>query len=199
MASPVTHFLVGAGCAVPLTRRRPDGHRKTPAWLVLLCGGLGMAPDLDLLLWGRVPYAAFLGHRGFFHSPFFALLVATALALLVRAVDRSPGRLAAVATGLAMWLAMSSHAVLDAMTDGGLGVMLLYPFSQGRFFLPWRPIVVAPIGLHALTLGRVAQILRSETPFILAALVLAFALRAWLARGRAARPAAHLRRSRDGG
>ena len=41
---------------------------------------------------------------------------------------------------------VASHALLDTMTDGGLGCALLYPFSNERFFAPWRPIPVAPIG-----------------------------------------------------
>ena len=51
-----------------------------------------------------------------------------------------------------VWLAVyfalvtASHALLDALTDGGLGVALLAPFSNERFFLPWRPIEVSPIG-----------------------------------------------------
>ena len=40
----------------------------------------------------------------------------------------------------------ASHALLDGLTDGGLGVALLAPFSAGRYFLPWRPLEVSPIG-----------------------------------------------------
>ena len=36
--------------------------------------------------------------------------------------------------------------LLDAMTDGGRGVALLWPFTTARYFLPFRPIPVAPIG-----------------------------------------------------
>jgi inner membrane protein len=32
------------------------------------------------------------------------------------------------------------------MTDGGLGCALLWPFSNERFFAPWTPLPVAPIG-----------------------------------------------------
>ena len=32
------------------------------------------------------------------------------------------------------------------MTDGGLGCALLWPFDLTRYFAPWRPIPVAPIG-----------------------------------------------------
>jgi inner membrane protein len=32
-------------------------------------------------------------------------------------------------------------------TNGGRGVALFAPFSAERFFFPWRPIEVSPIGL----------------------------------------------------
>jgi hypothetical protein len=43
-------------------------------------------------------------------------------------------------------LVLASHGLLDTVTDGGFGVALLWPFSLTRFFAPWRPIPVAPIG-----------------------------------------------------
>ena len=36
------------------------------------------------------------------------------------------------------------------MTDGGRGVALLAPFDATRYFLPWRPIRVSPIGVHGI-------------------------------------------------
>jgi inner membrane protein len=33
------------------------------------------------------------------------------------------------------------------MTDGGLGIAFFSPFSNGRYFLPWRPIMVGPINI----------------------------------------------------
>jgi inner membrane protein len=45
----------------------------------------------------------------------------------------------------------ASHPLLDAVTDGGLGVALLWPFSNERFFAPWRPLPVAPIGARMLS------------------------------------------------
>ena len=41
----------------------------------------------------------------------------------------------------------ASHALLDAMTNGGLGVAFFSPFDNSRYFLPWRPIQVSPIGI----------------------------------------------------
>jgi membrane-bound metal-dependent hydrolase YbcI (DUF457 family) len=43
-------------------------------------------------------------------------------------------------------IVLASHGLLDTMTDGGLGCALLWPFSLTRYFAPWRPIPVAPIG-----------------------------------------------------
>ena len=34
------------------------------------------------------------------------------------------------------------------MTSGGLGVAFFSPWDNTRYFLPWRPIVVSPIGIE---------------------------------------------------
>ena len=39
-----------------------------------------------------------------------------------------------------------SHALLDTLTDSGLGCALFWPFDDTRHFAPWQPIPVAPIG-----------------------------------------------------
>jgi inner membrane protein len=54
---------------------------------------------------------------------------------------------------LFLFLSMASHGVLDAFTDGGLGVALLSPFDTGRFFAPFRPIVVSPLGARSFLEG----------------------------------------------
>jgi hypothetical protein len=43
---------------------------------------------------------------------------------------------------------LASHALLDTLTNGGLGCALLWPFDLTRYFAPWNPIPVAPIGLY---------------------------------------------------
>ncbi len=55
-----------------------------------------------------------------------------------------------IAIGMAAVVA--SHGLLDAMTDGGKGVALLWPLTTKRFFFAWRPIPVAPIGAGFLSL-----------------------------------------------
>jgi inner membrane protein len=47
----------------------------------------------------------------------------------------------------------ASHGILDAMTDGGLGVAFFSPFDDTRCFFPFRPIKVSPIGLSFFSCG----------------------------------------------
>ena len=42
---------------------------------------------------------------------------------------------------------VASHPLLDTLTNGGLGCALFWPFDRTRYFAPWHPIPVAPIGL----------------------------------------------------
>jgi len=97
-------------------------------------------PDADSL--PGVPYEHSFGHRGFFHSLLFAALMAAAGAAWMRA--ERPYRV----FGL-LFVVGASHGVLDAMTDAGLGIAFFAPFDNSRYFLPWRPIVVSPIGAAA--------------------------------------------------
>jgi inner membrane protein len=58
--------------------------------------------------------------------------------------------------GVVAGLVVASHGLLDALTDGGLGAALLWPFSDERFFAPWRPLPVAPIGSRFWSAGGLA-------------------------------------------
>ena len=132
--------------AVGLTGARlaaPSGHRSRWPWAILLMC-VSLAPDLDVIAFSLgIPYAAPFGHRGAVHSVVFAGLGASALALAAPRFGIPRARAAAIGG-----LVMASHGVLDTFTDGGLGVALLWPFTDGRYFAPWRPIPVAPIGLR---------------------------------------------------
>ena len=55
-------------------------------------------------------------------------------------------------TWLLATLTVASHGLLDSMTTGGLGAALLWPFDLTRYFAPIRPIPVAPILVHFLSL-----------------------------------------------
>jgi inner membrane protein len=79
------------------------------------------------------------------------------------AFRRSPSRLRVF---FLLFLCGASHGVFDAMTDGGRGVALLAPFDWNRFFLPWRPIRVSPIGIGRFLGPRGLAILASELRWI---------------------------------
>jgi inner membrane protein len=83
-----------------------------------------------------------------------------------------------------LFLATASHGFLDAMTDGGLGVAFFSPFDNHRYFFPWRPIRVSPIGIGRFFSPRGLDVLQSELLWIWLPAGL-LALLAWLWRRRA--------------
>jgi inner membrane protein len=104
---------------------------------------VSLLPDIDVIGFSLgVHYGDPWGHRGATHSLMFAVAIAGALGLAARALKRPPLRTWAIATGV-----LVSHGLLDTLTTGGLGSALLWPFDLTRYFAPWRPIPVAPIGL----------------------------------------------------
>jgi inner membrane protein len=114
----------------------------------------------------------------------FTHAVAACVGALAAAWARARGwsRADVARLGLFLFLATGSHGVLDAMTDGGLGVAFLAPFSSERWFLPWRPIRVSPIGIAAFFSTRGRAVLESElwVVWLPAALLAAFGV--WLER-----------------
>jgi inner membrane protein len=98
---------------------------------------LSLLPDADVIAFVfRIPYSAPFGHRGATHSFAFAALCGLVAWLLTR--NRNLAWLAG--------LTVATHPLLDALTDGGLGVALFFPFTNARYFFPWQPLPVAPIG-----------------------------------------------------
>lgn len=140
MASLFTHAFVGA---VLGKAGKPAWHKDWRFWpAVVACSIL---PDIDSLGFHLgVPYGALWGHRGMTHSLFFAFVIAVCAAMWLDGRFHWQWRLAIV-----FFLVMASHGVLDAMTNGGLGVAFLSPLDTHRYFLPWRPIPVSPIGISA--------------------------------------------------
>lgn len=140
MPTAVAHGLI-AGMAGKLALR---GRRANFLfWYTTLV--VSMLPDADVLLMRWIPYENTFGHRGFSHSLLFALLVALVAALACRKMAAAfPAGLVGL---LCYFLAVAvSHGVFDALTDGGLGIGFFAPFSNRRFFFPWHPISVSPLG-----------------------------------------------------
>ena len=134
-------------------------------------------PDLDVIAFGLgISYRSVWGHRGITHSLLFAVLAGCAIAWLVfrqnelRLMKRSRASLATLFV-----LAIASHLALDSLTNGGLGVAVFAPFENSRYFAPWRPIQVSPIGAAFFSLRGLA-VLASEPIWVwLPALILLIA------------------------
>jgi inner membrane protein len=135
---------------------------------VIACAAAcAIAPDLDVLAFRfGIPYEAPLGHRGFSHSLAFAALLGLAATLAVRACSRGEARPAFAATFALLSLATASHGVLDALTDGGLGVAFFSPLDHTRYFLAWRPIAVSPLGVAQFFSERGLAVISSELAWI---------------------------------
>ena len=124
-----------------------------------------MLPDVDAVgYWLGVPKDALLGHRGLTHSLSFALLGGLATALVLA---RGKGSAFSPLAALYLVLAMASHGLLDACTNGGPGIAFFSPFSNARYFLPFRPITVSPIGFQGALGERGLRILLSEIRWVL--------------------------------
>jgi inner membrane protein len=70
------------------------------------------------------------------------------------------------------------------MTDGGYGVAFFAPFSGERYFLPWRPILVSPIGVARFLSPHGAAVLASEFRWVWAPSIAIAAVGWWLRRTR---------------
>lgn len=154
----------------------------------LLAAGVAASviPDLDVLAFRLgIPYAAEFGHRGFSHSVLFALLVALIGASLARQLRSTYKR-----SFWYLFAATASHGMLDAFTNGGLGIALLWPIDGERWFAPFRPIEVAPLSLARLLSPRGAAVLSSELVWVWLPFLTAATLAAALRRQRASRIAA---------
>jgi inner membrane protein len=136
MATVFTHAVVPLMIGAALGRQRISGR-------LLAAGALtAMLPDADVIAFHlHIPYANAFGHRGATHSIVFAVLLGVLAALAHRPLATTAQR-----AGWSVGLSTLSHPLLDACTNGGLGVALWWPFSDARWFAPFRPIAVSPIG-----------------------------------------------------
>jgi inner membrane protein len=154
MATPLSHL------AVPLALTAALGPDAVPPGLLALALVCAVLPDLDALgLWLGIPYEHPFGHRGITHSLPFAVALAGAGTLL--APEAEPR----IAFGVLL-VSAASHGLIDALTNGGLGIALFSPFSHKRFFLPWRVIEVSPLRPSALFSRRGLEVLRSEMRWV---------------------------------
>jgi inner membrane protein len=153
MASFFGHAAIALSSHVA-TRSRRSWRRA------LLAVAAATIPDLDALgHWAGIPYDSPWGHRGFTHSVMFAVILG---ALFARILERKP-KLAEIAF---FSLVTLSHSFFDALTNGGRGVALLWPFQNDRFFFPWRPIEVSPISIRLFFSKYGWEVIQSEALWI---------------------------------
>lgn len=152
MPSIITH------ATVPIAIACVAGTRKIPPRLLAAAVAASILPDADVMGFSfGISYADVFGHRGFFHSPLFALLASLFVAFAWRKLGTSYISVFAV-----LFLSLASHGALDAATTGGLGIAFLSPFSNHRYFLPWHPIVVSPFGVSQFFGPWGLRVIRSE-------------------------------------
>lgn len=180
MPSIITH------AAVPLALWCAADRGRIPPRLLVAGVIAAMLPDADVLAFAlHIPYADAFGHRGASHSLLFACVLAAMAAVLAFFAGRRP-RLAptrarptvasTVQAAVFVFICAASHPLLDAMTSGGLGVALAWPWSEQRFFAPWRPIRVSPFAAQFFSARGLATLL-SELRWVW--LPLAGAVVAW--------------------
>jgi inner membrane protein len=157
MCTVITHPAIPIALSVWLP---PDIASSS----LLIAGSIcSVIPDLDVIGFDLgIEYGDMLGHRGFTHSIFFAVALAALITLTL--FQNSGANLAVVFPFL--FLSTLSHPLLDALTNGGLGVGLFAPFSNKRYFFPYRPIKVSPIGITSLFSRRGLEVLLSEARWV---------------------------------
>jgi len=156
MCSVLTHPVVPIALAIVLP------HEVLSPTLLLAGAACAVVPDLDVIgfKFGLRSHPM-LGHRGLTHSIVFAAALG---ALLTYTLFRNSHPQWVVF--LFLFLSTLSHPLLDMLTNGGQGVALFAPFSNARYFFPWRPIEVSPIGVRRFFSRRGVQIMRSELRWV---------------------------------
>lgn len=148
LSHPAVPLAIGLGLGAQVISRR------------LLLAGVtaSVLPDMDVLAFRvGISYSHELGHRGMSHSLAFAFMLGL-LALLFAPQLRAT-RMTAF---LFILVAAASHGLLDMFTNGGLGVAVLWPFSDDRFFFPVQFIEVSPLSLRRFFGPSGVQVLSSE-------------------------------------
>jgi len=144
--------------AVPLAIGLGLGPASIPRPLLVVGIVASVFPDIDVLsFFFGVSADADFAHRGATHSFAFAAFLALSVALALRDAAGGVWR-----CFIFLFLSAASHGILDAFTNGGWGIAFLWPWSSARYFAPFRPILVSPIGVAWFFSMRGVQVLISE-------------------------------------
>lgn len=141
MPTIVTHGFVG----VFFGKLFPWKTQPLRFWILTIF--LPMLPDADVIaFFFHIPYDHVLGHRGFSHSFSFAILSASLVTTMFFTRELLISKTWWKYT-LYFFIIIASHGILDALTNGGMGIAFWAPFENTRYFFPWRPLRVSPIGI----------------------------------------------------
>jgi inner membrane protein len=169
----VSQMALGAAVGVAVMGRR------VPVWQSAVWGAVcGTLPDLDALIDHGDPVRNMTLHRAESHSLFYLSVAAPLIALLPARLHRRGGA-GLPRWWLAVWLALVTHPMLDAMTIYGTQLLLPFtdtPFGLGSIFII-DPLYTLPllIGVAAALARRSGRGLAWNT----AGLVLATAYLGW--------------------
>jgi inner membrane protein len=169
MPSVFTHLFVAGALGKTATAE------KMPTRFWVLTAVCTLLPDVDIIgFYFGIKYGDVFGHRGFFHSLTFALLVSlTVVFLTFRSVPRSSkhwwGLLAF------FFFVTASHGLLDSMTDKGMGVGFFIPFDNTRYFMPWRPVYASPMKISRFFSYSGIEVLTAEIIWIWVPVMLFYA------------------------
>ena len=141
----LTQLALGAAVGGAVMGRRHGA--KAFAWGAVI----GTLPDLDSFVDYGSPVADFTYHRGYSHALLVQTLAAPLLAWLINRLHRGDAR---EYRGwlLATWLALVTHALLDAFTVYGTQLALPlsdYPYGIGSIFII-DPLYTLPLLLGVL-------------------------------------------------
>jgi len=167
MASVFTHPVVALALMPPV---RDLTQWKKIVWAGML---LTILPDIDVIsFYFNIPYEHILGHRGITHSVCFAFVFSFLTSHLFSTALTKKFTL----VWAYLFFCLVSHGVLDAMTNGGKGVAFLAPFSNERYFLPFRPLEVSTLDITRFFTMHGVRVIGSELIWIWPAFFLLYVL-----------------------
>jgi len=155
----LTQIALGAAVGVAAMGRR------TAPWKAALWGGLcGTLPDLDALIDYGDPVLDMTLHRGDSHALLWLTLASPAIAWVAARVHGETDRWRR--WWLAVWLALVTHPLLDAMTIYGTQLARPFtdhPFGVGSLFII-DPAYTLPLVVGVIAALRVARRRRPDDP-----------------------------------
>ena len=161
MPTIISHSVIAVSSAYGFS----SGKKSLKFWILSIA--CSILPDADVIgyRWLYISSYEFFGHRGFFHSPFFAALISVLVVCIFyrkEVVDSKQW----LKYFLYFFILAASHGILDAFTNGGNGIALLSPITNERYFSPWTPIEVSPLSIRAFLSQRGLTVLISELLWI---------------------------------